>query len=143
MSRRDVHRFDRLHQVREVEEQRARQDLVSAHALLRKASADRDAARLAAGRLPDLGVRDLGLFRTELAVGRLRNEQLAAADEQVQVAQAAVVQAHTAWTQAARRVQGLDRLVERRRTSARAEELSAEASELEDLFLARRARVQP
>jgi flagellar export protein FliJ len=137
MNRRDAHRFDRLHQVRQVEEQRARQDLVAAHSLLRNASAERDAARRAAGQLPGIGVRDLGLFRTELAVGQLRNEQLAAADELVRQAEAAVLQAHTTWTQAARRVQGLDKLVERRREAARAEELVAESSELEDLFLAR------
>jgi hypothetical protein len=137
MSRRDAHRFDRLHQVREVEEQRARQELVAAHALLRKASTDRDAVRALAGQLPGIGLRDLGLFRAELAVGQLRNEQLVAADERVRHAQALVQQAHAHWTQAARRVQGLDKLVERRRESARADELTAEATELEDLFLAR------
>jgi flagellar export protein FliJ len=143
MNRRDAHRFDRLHQVRVVEEQRARQDLVAAHTLLRKASSDRDAARVAAGQLPGNGLRDLGLFRTELAVGQLRNEQLTAADDEVHKAEAVVLQAHTIWTQAARRVQGLDKLVERRREAARTEELAAEASELEDLFLARLLMEKP
>ena len=140
MTRRDVHRFDRLHKVREVEEQRARQDLVTAHAVLRRASADRYAVRAAAGQQPGLGLRDLGLFRTELAVGQLRNEQLAAADEQVRLAEANVQQAHAVWSQAARRLQGLDKLVERRRDAARTDALLAESNELEDLFLARRVR---
>jgi hypothetical protein len=143
MTRRDAHRFDRLHQVREVEEQRARQDLVAAHALLRTASQDRDLARATAALLPDNGIRDLAIFRTELAVGEIRNEQLKAADEAVHLAEAAVVAAHNAWTTAARRVQGLDKLVERRRETARAEELQAEAHEQQDMFLARRAQGQP
>ena len=86
-----------------------------------------------------LGVRDLALFRTELAVGALRNERLQAAQDKVTAAEAAVVAAHALWTVAARRVQGLDKLVERRRETLRAEELSAESREHEDLFLARRA----
>ena len=142
MNRRDVHRFDRLHQVREVEEQRARQELVAAHALLRQASQARDAARIAAGQLPEYGIRELAVFRTELAVGQIRNEQLKAADEAVHLAESVVVAAHAAWTAAARKVQGLDKLVERRRETARAEELQAESHEHQDLFLARRAMGQ-
>jgi flagellar biosynthesis chaperone FliJ len=142
MNRRDVHRFDRLHQVRQVEEQRARQDLVAAHALLRNASQARDAARAAADQAPDIGIRELAIFRTELAVGQLRNEQLKAADDAVHLAEVAVVLAHNAWSAAARRVQGLDKLVERRREEARAEGLLAEAHESQELFLARRAMGQ-
>jgi flagellar export protein FliJ len=139
VNRRDVHRFDRLHQVRHVEEQRARQDLVMAHDRLRSASQLRDIARTAAGQLPGLGIRELSLFRTELMVGKLRNEKLQAAEELVSQAEAAVGSAHTLWSAAARRLQGLDKLVERRREAARAEELLSEAHEHQDLFLARRA----
>jgi hypothetical protein len=142
MNRRDVHRFDRLHQVRAIEEQLARQQLVGAHALLRNASQERDQVRATAAQLPDNGLRDLGLFRTELAIGEVRNEQLKAADEAVHLAETAVVAAHNAWTTAARRVQGLDKLVERRRETVRADELKSEANEAQDLFLARRAMGQ-
>jgi len=45
-----------------------------------------------------------------------------------------VVEAHAAWTIAARRVQGLDKLVQRRAESARTAELLAEADEQADLF---------
>jgi hypothetical protein len=143
MNRRDVHRFDRLHQVRAIEEQLARQQLVTAHMLLRNASQERDVVRATAAQLPDNGLRDLALFRTELAIGEVRNEQLKAADEAVHLAEVAVVAAHNAWTTTARRVQGLDKLVERRRETVRAEELKSEANEAQDLFLARRAMGQP
>ncbi|BEP14263.1 hypothetical protein acdb102_25740 [Acidothermaceae bacterium B102] len=139
MNRRDVHRFDRLHHVRAVEEQRARQDLLTAHDRLRAASQARDVARVDASQGAALGVRDLALFRTELMVGALRNERLQAAQDKVTSAESAVVAAHALWTLAARRVQGLDKLVERRKETLRAEELSAETRENEDLFLARRA----
>jgi len=139
MNRRDVHRFDRLHHVRAVEEQRSRQDLMAAHDRLRAASQARDVARADANQSAAMGVRDLALFRTELMVGALRNERLQAAQDKVTAAESAVVAAHALWTVAARRVQGLDKLVERRRETLRAEELSAESRENEDLFLARRA----
>jgi hypothetical protein len=139
MNRREVHRFDRLHQVREIEEKRARQDLMAAHEALRQASRLRDVARAEADQLPELGIRDLALFRTELAVGQLRNEKLQAAEDTVKAAEASVVAMHTLWTVAARRVQGLDKLVERRRETHRAEELLADAHEQQDLFQARRA----
>jgi flagellar biosynthesis chaperone FliJ len=138
MNHRDVHRFDRLHQVREVEEQRCRQDLMAANAALRAAAAFRDQARLAAGQQPGNGVRDLAVFRTEIQMARLRTEQLAAAQDQVRLAELAVVTAHGAWTMAARRVQGLDKLVERRRAAQQAELLLEEAHEQQDMFQSRR-----
>lgn len=142
MTARDAHRFDRLHQVRQVEEQRARQSLVAAHAALRTASQLRDEVRAAAMQLPENGLRDLAVFRTELSVGQLRNEQLAAAETAVHQAETVVVAAHNAWSLAARKVQGLDKLVERRREEARADALTAEANEAQDLFQARRAMEQ-
>jgi hypothetical protein len=139
MNRRDVHRFDRLHQVREVEQQRCRQDLVAANAALREATRLRDLAMAAAGAPPVNGVRDLAVFQNEVAMGRLRTEQLESAHQQVVQAEAAVTASYHLWTLAARRVQGLDKLVARRRETQRAEELLAEAHEHQDLFLARRA----
>lgn len=139
MNRRDLHRFDRLHQVRAVEEQRARQELAAAHDALRHASQLRDAARIAAGIVPAEGVRDLGVFRLEVVAADQRMRELRAAEAAVQQAETVVVDAHGRWMLAARRAQGLEKLVEHRREIAAGEELKAEATELEDLFLARRA----
>jgi flagellar biosynthesis chaperone FliJ len=139
MNRRDVHRFDRLHQVRAVEEQRARQVLVAAHDALRQASQVRDAARAGAGLLPASGVRDLGVFRREVDAAEQRVQELRTAQAAVQQAETAVVDAHGRWMVAARRAQGLEKLVAHRREAAAAEQLKTDAAELEDLFLARRA----
>lgn len=142
MRRSEVHRFDRLHQVRVVEEQRCRQALTAANSALRAAAAMRASALADLAQRPDDGVRDLAVFHSEVRLAQLRSERLAAADEAVHQAEAFVVSAHRSWTLAARRVQGLDRLVERRREAMTQQELVSEANEAQDLFLARRAMEQ-
>jgi flagellar biosynthesis chaperone FliJ len=139
MNRRDVQRFDRLRHVREVEEQRARQDLVAAHERLRLAIEARDAVRADAVRQRALGLCDLVTLRTDLMVGALRSQRLRAAQDMVTAAESGVTLTHDVWSAAARRVEGLDKIVERRREAMRDEQLRTESRELEDLFLARRA----
>jgi flagellar biosynthesis chaperone FliJ len=139
MNRRDVQRFDRLHHVREVEAQRARQDLMSAHERLRLATQARDEARAEAIRQPALGLCDLVTLRTDLMVGALRSERLQTAQDKVTTAETGVAIAHELWSAAARRVEGLQKIVERRRQALRDEEQRSETREHEDLFLARRA----
>lgn len=139
MNRRDAQRFDRLHHVREVEERRARQDLMAAHERLRRDTELRDEAKADAIRQPALGFCDSVTLRTELMVGALRSERLQAAQDKVTAAETGVTIAHEAWSAAARRVEGLGKLVGRRREALRDEQLRAETREHEDLFLARRA----
>jgi flagellar export protein FliJ len=139
MNRRDVTRFDRLRQVRKVEEQRARQDLMSAHDRLRLASNARDLARADAIRQPALGLFQLVTLHTDLMGGQMRSERLQEAQDAVTLAESGLTVAHEVWSAAARRLEGLDKLVDRRRETLREEELRLETREHDDLFLARRA----
>jgi len=138
--RRAAFRLQSVLEVRRTEERAAA--LAAADAARAAAEADRRAteAETAASAAPQPGPVDAGAFRARMTLGRLAAEDAVAARS---LATASAEQAdlvRAAWTAAAQRTKGLERLRERHLQAVRLAEQAAEERTVDDLVTGRSGR---
>jgi hypothetical protein len=142
--KRYVNRLGRVLDVRRIQQEQARAEVLDAQAKAAFAEATRQQRAANYGGHEDpVGAIPYIHHRSDRALYELRGLALLDAGERAAAARGAVVDRLTDWSQAAQRVETLERLDQRRRDEHRRETQRADEREVDDLVSGRHGRSGP